>query len=517
MKKVKKVLLTLLAFLSSFFIFQKVYAASLNLSGSLSTSSTVVGNTITVTFRISSSVPLGSINYSMSYDTNRLTLISGTQNNVICNFTGTEKSTSVTFQFRAKAKGDARVTLNINEALDIDENNLSGSKSVSRTISIKTQAEVEASYSKNNNLSKLTISKGNLSPKFNKNTTSYTAEVENEVTSIEVSGAKEDSRSYIEGFKTYKLEEGLNKINIKVTAQNGSSKTYTINVTRKELTPIEVEIEGTKYNVVRKSNLIKKPNDIYKETTIKINDIKVPAFINEITDTTLVGLKDEKGNIALYKYKNDKYELYKEYKFSTIIVTLDDSLKIPEGYTKTTLTINEEDIEAYKQEDNDDYYLFTAKNISTGKTNLYQYDKNENTLQIYHDDSTAKINELEKSNKTYGYIIIGLGIFLIITYIAILISNINSKNKRRKYEKAIKEKVLLYEKELEKKKNEDTRKEEIKIEEEKMENEEKQLKDDEITENDEKIEKVVKEIEKKKKKDDKIEGDISNKSKKKKK
>jgi hypothetical protein len=495
MKKFKHLLLTIVAFLSFFFIFHSVYAASLNLSGSLSSSSTVVGNTVTVSFRISSSNALGYINYSMSYDTSKLTLTSGTQNNALYSFSGSEKSTTVTFKFRAKSKGDAKVTLNINEALDFSGNELSGSKSVSRTINIKTQAEIEASYSKNNNLSKLTISKGTLSPQFNKNTTSYTVEVENEVTSVEVSGSKEDSRSYVDGFKKYKLEEGTNKINIKVTAQNGDTKTYTINITRKELTPIVIELKETKFNVVRKSNLIKKPNDNYKETTIKINNIDVPAFVNENTNTTLVGLKDDDGNISLYTYKDDNYELYKEYKFNALIITITDSKDIPKGYTKTTIKLGEDEIEAYKPEDDDNYFLFTAQNISTGKTNIYQYDKNEETIQIYHDNSTSKINELENTNKTYGFIIIGLGIFLIITYIVILISSINNKNKIKKYEKVLKEK-LLHEKELEEKRH----KEEEKIE-----------------ENKEKDEKVVKEIEKKKKKDDKIEEDISSKSKKKKK
>ena len=146
MKKFKILCLSIITLLSFFYTVNVVNAASLTLNESLSTTSTVVGNTVTVTVRMSSSVPLGYINYSMSYDTSKLTLTSGTQNNALYSFTGSEKSTTVTFKFKAKSSGTANVSLKINEALDFDGNNLSGSKSVSRSITIKTQKEIEASY-----------------------------------------------------------------------------------------------------------------------------------------------------------------------------------------------------------------------------------------------------------------------------------------------------------------------------------------------------------------------------------
>lgn len=492
MKKIKTLYLSIFVFLSFFFYLVSVNAASMSLNESLSTSSTVVGNTITVTVRISSSSPLGYVNYSMSYDSSKLTLTSGTQNNALYSFTGVEKSTTVTFKFKAKASGSANVSLNINEALDFDGNALSGSKSVSRTITIKTQAQIEASYSSNNNLSKLSISAGTLSPQFKKDVTTYTAEVPNEVTSINVTGSKEDSKSYVDGFKSYNLEEGTNKINVKVTAQNGNAKTYTINVTRKELAPIIASINGIDFNVVRKSNLLEKPNTNYKETTIKIGNEEVPAFVNDVTNTTLVGLKDDKGNISLYKYENEKYIPYKEYSFDSIIVTPSKDENIPAGYEKTTIKIGEDELVAYKEKDgSNDYYLFNATNINTGKDNLYRYDKKENTIQIYYDNFSSKIDNLEKTNKNYGYVIIGLGLLLIITYVVILISSLKRNKKIKKLERALKEKAIK-EKELE----------------------EKVLEEQKKNENSIKIEKVDKEIEKKRKKDDKIKEDISSKEKK---
>ena len=91
--------------------------------------------------------------------------------------------------------------------------------------------------------------------------------------------------------------------------------------------------------------------------------------------------------------------------------------------------------------------MLTATNISTGEENLYQYNKKENTIQIYHNDSVkdAKINELEETNKNYMYVIIGLGSLLIITYVAILIANISRKKRRKKeLEKQSKEKKTIF-------------------------------------------------------------------------
>ena len=55
-------------------------------------------------------------------------------------------------------------------------------------------------------------------------------------------------------------------------------------------------------------------------------------------------------------------------------------------------------------------------NIETGKVNLYSYDKEENTVQIFNGNVTQQTNE-----DIYIYIITGLGSFLVFTYVGILI------------------------------------------------------------------------------------------------
>ena len=99
------------------------------------------------------------------------------------------------------------------------------------------------SLSSNNYLSGLTISQGTLTPAFDRNITAYTAEVENATDSITVTPVKDSNWASLKvndktvasgsASEAIKLAEGANKITIRVTAENGSTKDYTITVTRK--------------------------------------------------------------------------------------------------------------------------------------------------------------------------------------------------------------------------------------------------------------------------------------------
>ena len=438
MKRIKRITLLFLAIFTFLIGYVSTDAATLSLSASASATSTVVGNSVTITFKYSSAQPLGAVVYSMSYDSNYLTLTSGTQSNAL-SYTGSQKSDTVKFVFKAKKKGETTVKLKINEALDFDGNSLSAG-SVSKTITIKTQADIEASYSKNNNLSSLKVNAGELSPAFNKNTLEYSVTVENNVNKIAISGSKEDSKSYVDGLKEYNLEEGNNRIEVKVTAQNGTAKTYVINVTRKELAPIEVKTEeGLDLKVVRKKELLKSPNDNYIESKVIFNEEEVPAFYNESTKTYLVGLRNEEGTIKLYKYNDNKFSIYQELTFKSIIITPLSSKNIPKGYTEEKIKIGENEVIAYKN-NNSNYYLLNGINIHTGEEHLYQYDKKEETVQILDETLLNEIKELNDKTDKYLYVIIGLGCLLIITYIVILISSLKSKKKKEKHIEDKKEK-----------------------------------------------------------------------------
>ncbi len=79
-------------------------------------------------------------------------------------------------------------------------------------------------------LSYLSVDGYTLTPTFHKSIIEYDVVLNEPVSSVTVSAQAADSSSSVSGTGNYSLTEGLNVISITVTAQNGSSTTYTINV-----------------------------------------------------------------------------------------------------------------------------------------------------------------------------------------------------------------------------------------------------------------------------------------------
>lgn len=94
---------------------------------------------------------------------------------------------------------------------------------------------IETEKSKNANLKNLGI-KPNDFKGFKEGTTSYNATVPNNVEQVEVYATVQDSKATVTGTGNKKLNVGNNKLDVVVTAENGTKKTYTINVTREEET-----------------------------------------------------------------------------------------------------------------------------------------------------------------------------------------------------------------------------------------------------------------------------------------
>lgn len=439
-KRIKKILFGLLfGIILNCFLITGVDAASAKVYINSSANTVVVGNQVTFTVTINTDVPIGAWDYAASVSSN-LTYISGSQVSKSANLPANNSTKSLTYKFTYRAKSSGTATFNFKLANVLDYATISPMSfpnNTSKSVNIITQAQLEASYSKNNNLSSLSIDGYTLSPQFNKNTLEYSVELPNGVTKIKVNASKEDGTASISGIGERNVSEGANKIEVKVTAQNGSVKTYVINATVKELDPIVVTVNNEQYNVVRKSKEITAPNSTFTEKEIKINDLEVPAFENEKLGYTLVGLKDKEGTIELYIYddKENSYTKYKEYNFkSSIIGILDNSNQIPEGYKKYTVKINDEEITAYKINAASKFYVFYGVNVESGEKNLYVYDSVEKTIQRYNDDEVIKIyeEELKEKETLYQYLIIGLGCLLIVTYLIVLICLITNSKKKKK-------------------------------------------------------------------------------------
>ena len=319
-----------------------------------------------------------------------------------------------TYTFTAKNPGSATITFTPqNMATYSNDSKYTNSSSVAVTI------YAPRPLSTNNNLSSLGVDGVNLNPEFNKDTLEYTVELEPGTEKINVTASLDDGYASLSGTGEKEVSEGDNNIEVVVTAENGSTKTYKINAIVKEFNPVKVKVDGKEYTVVRNKKNLEPPAN-YEETTIKINEEEVPAYQSKITKYLLVSLKDPNGNQNWYVKEKDNYKLYKEYKFSNTVLYPLELEKIPTGYSKTSIKYNDEKIVSYKLKNNSKYALIYAMNVETGKENIYMYDSKEDTVQIYNDEH---VNKLMEENDLYLKILIGLsaGIVLCIGIIIFIL------------------------------------------------------------------------------------------------
>ena len=423
MKRIKNLLLAIV--ISILFIPNVVNAASANISIKTS-GKAVVGNTITATVTVSSGTNMGSWQFLVSYDTSRLKLVSG-QTSVADYTTSASgvKSKSYALKFQALKSGNASINVGSYLVYAIDESQMSVATN-NASVRIMTQAELEATYSKDNNLKSLSVEGYEITPEFNKDTLEYAATVPSTIDKINIIANKNDSTASVEGAGEKEVVEGSNPFEIVVTAQNGSTKTYKLVVTVEDINPIELTIDGKKYSVVKRQDNLEKPTG-FDETTVKIGEFDIPGFKSETLDLTLVGIKDEEGKISLAIYEDGKYKEYQELNSNQITLYLLDLPK-NDDYTKTTIKINGKEVEVYKYNKNSKYSLVYGKNVETGKEDYYMYDEVEGTFQRYNEEQLEELNE-QLTN--YLYVIYAFSGCLGLIFLCFIISKC-AKSKAKK-------------------------------------------------------------------------------------
>jgi hypothetical protein len=408
-KRFSIIILVLMTFLLSTFPVQYIQAATGSITPTASSRSINVGNSVTVTVRVSSASEIGSWQFNLNYDSGKLRLNSGSTSVAgFFTFSG-QKSASYTYSFTAIAAGTASVSISGAKIVGMDEQFMSVSGG-STTISIgtgtstpttpkptaKPQPTINAST--NNDLASLKVDGVELTPVFSKGVLEYSVELEPGTEKVNITATPEDGKAAVTGAGEVAVVEGANKLEVKVRAENGDEKTYVINAMVKEFDPIEVSIGKDKYTVIRKKGIVQAPKN-YVETTALVNDIEVPAYKSEITGFTLVGLKSETGAVGLYVYDetNETFRLYRELSFNGINFypyLPEGNVKIPKGYESFMLTIGENEIEAYRMNRTSKHSLLYGMNVDTGKTGFYLYDSEEGTLQRYNGDESLYYQDI---------------------------------------------------------------------------------------------------------------------------
>lgn len=331
------------------------------------------------------------------------------------------------YTFKSGNLGQATITVT---AIDVASKNgspVSGSKSI--TISVNKPRE----KSTNNNLKGLSVEGYNLNEDFNKDKLEYSVDINDFVEKININASKEDNYASIDGIGEKDVIEGVNRFEITVTSETGSSKVYILNVNVKDNNPIVKEIDNKTYNVV-KSNKALPEIEKFTSNEIELDNIKIPCLVSDELKLTLVGLNDGNGNIYLYEYKDN--EIGKEYTNLVgkgINILYKDLEEEIEGYTKKEVKINNKIYNVY-QDSNEDYFIIKGINLDTNKENIYQYNISEGTIQIFNKDLVNKYNKLDKTKKDiqkkYFIIIISLGIICFIELIVMIILLLK-KNKHK--------------------------------------------------------------------------------------
>lgn len=443
MKRIKKFFMAMLIGL----LFPCIVNAASGSINIASSSTVVVGNKVTVTVTISSGTKMGSWQMSLNYDKSYLQLTNSTARDggtFMIDYAedpGVLKKT-YTFTFKTLKSGTTRLSVDGYRAYVSSDLSALSLSANTKQIRIITQAELEASYSKNNNLSALEVEGFTLTPEFKTDVLEYSVVVPENTKEVNIKANVQDKRASVNGIGTQAVNPGANKFSVVVRAQSGAEKTYVINVEVKDENPINVAVNGKNYTVVKiKENL--PAASLYTETTININDFEIPAYKNDNTNLVLVGLKDEEGNISLFIYNKDKNE-YQEYneigvnKITIYPLTSNEEIK---GYKKDTITINGVKVDGYYYTKDSDYVIIYGVNVETGDKGFYMYDKKMQSLIKYNDEY---VTDLNKKIELYTYIIIGFsGVFILMIIIMIALAKKKSgkKKKQKPIEKEIKKNV----------------------------------------------------------------------------
>ena len=337
-----------------------------------------------------------------------------------------------------------------------DNKDNSGSNTGNDNNANKDNENKEEKKSSNASLGSLVISAGMLSPEFSAATKDYTATVDYSCSSLAVTANPADSKASVTSVTgNDSLEVGENTVSVVVTAEDGSTSTYNIVVTRRAEDDPEnadkqdnwkkFDINGTEWTMVNDI-----PEDVvpegFEHSKTVIDGLEYNTLHGTFGDITLVYLQSESGN-GLFVYdaaQNAAYEYVRINSESHFIVVLlpkvDD---VPEGYNEISLSIEGKGVatayqtKAEKTDDQTkDFYLVYAMN-DNGESGWYTYDSVDGTYmrtELSTPTVAQEENDAVKSELVPGiankYLVLAAILVLIIIILALLLLVVIVKNKK---------------------------------------------------------------------------------------
>ena len=480
MRRIRSIILTMMLILTTTLFSRVPVLAAANISVSVNKSNVKVGDTVTVTLSItsgygaqgvlkkSSGVLGGSSDeyFTIGAGVGDVQRFSYKATSVgSCTFSIQEPlddTTDVDGGTPSIGVGSATVTVtsassNNDSNSNKDNKDNSGSNTGNDSNVNKDNENKEEKKSSNASLGSLVISAGTLSPEFSAATKDYTATVDYSCSSLAVTANPADSKASVTSVTgNDSLEVGENTVSVVVTAEDGSTSTYNIVVTRRAEDDPEnadkqdnwkkFDINGTEWTMVNDI-----PEDVvpegFEHSKTVIDGLEYNTLHGTFGDITLVYLQSESGN-GLFVYdaaQNAAYEFVRINSESHFIVVLlpkvDD---VPEGYNEISLSIEGKGVatayqtKAEKTDDQTkDFYLVYAMN-DNGESGWYTYDSVDGTYmrtELSTPTVAQEENDAVKSELVPGiankYLVLAAILVLIIIILLLLL--IVSAVKNRKY------------------------------------------------------------------------------------
>lgn len=269
----------------------------------------------------------------------------------------------------------------------------------------------EPSKASDKALKTLEVTPEGLDPEFNPETTSYTLNVGADVEKLEIKAAPNDEKATVEITGNESLVVGDNAVKITVTAQDGTTRIYTINVKKGEATTLglsSLKINGYTLSPKFSSNVYEYKINVLDPNITKLDVSAIANFENAKVEVT--------GNTNLVKGENT----------ITITVTSEDGKEkviyqiLVNKDSDAAATTNKKDMIIYggivvgvilifviiiivvksrkkkKQPTNDnnvddysDLYGYSSKNVTSVR--------NENQNDMQSDNQYKEINQLQEN------------------------------------------------------------------------------------------------------------------------
>lgn len=450
MKRILSCLLLCVLLLSLFSI--PVSAASATVSLTASAATVYSGNRVSVYIKIQGSEKIGSWNFSLSYDPAYLEYVSGADGGgggtlLFVDSTDGVSSISKTVVFKTKRLGETEVIVNPTQIIGFDSMRPMSVSSAKRTINIIPTPTLSG----DNTLSSLSVSPGTLEPAFAAGTLNYTMSVPFDVTELTVSGTPAHQAASV-AVTGNTLNVGENKVEVTCTAQNGSTRVYTITVTRQqsELAGVTTTVGDKTYTVAHDPTQLTVPEG-FTASSLSLGDKKILGYLSPKDSIAIAYLVSE-GESGWFIFDRTQQSFSPFITMSAaaqsfVILPLPAELSLPAGFVPAEITVGEATYSVYKNTAIEAEGLCLVYAMAPdGTLGLYYYDESTRAFISYFASSVMTgangevlsegemqtlLSEVNGKNRMLEIVALSLALVVVLLVIGLILAIVLPKRKMK--------------------------------------------------------------------------------------